>query len=132
KRMFENISNILKPGGRFVAGDVGANTALSQHFENSVKKHCLTGHSEKWLSRDRIEKELIPETNLEPIRIEEVDVKWVFDSEKQMALFMKGLHAYDMSESEVLQDLQKYLGYKKQAEKYELNWPMLFFHLEKK
>ena len=132
KALFENVDKMLKPGGRFIAGDVGGNTVLAEHFEKSVKKHCLTGHKEKWLSPDRIKNELIVDTNLEPVKIEHVDVKWIFDMEYQMALFMKAIHAYDMPNSEVLKDLNKYLEYTKIEGKYELNWPMLFFHLEKK
>jgi len=132
KEMFKNADKMLKVGGRFIAGDVGANTALSRHFEGSVKQHCLTGHTEKWLSKERFESELLRGTNLIIARIENVDVKWLFESERQMALFMKGLHAYDMTDEEVLEDLRAYLGYQKKGEQFELNWPMLFFHLEKR
>jgi len=132
KEMFRNADKMLKSGGRFIAGDVGADTALSRHFEGSVKQHCLTGHTEKWLSKERLEGELLEGTNLSLIRVEYVDVKWLFDTERQMALFMKGLHAYDMTDAEVLEDLRAYLGYQKNGDQFELNWPMLFFHVEKK
>ena len=49
RMMFEKIARALKPGGRFVAADVGENTKLAEHFDTSVKRHCLTGHHEKWL-----------------------------------------------------------------------------------
>ena len=132
KEIFKNANKMLKVGGRFVAGDVGANTVLSRHFEGSVKQHCLTGHTEKWLSKERLENELLKGTNLVIVRIENVDVKWSFESERQMSLFMKGLHAYNMTDDQVLADLNTYLGYQKNGEQFELNWPMLFFYLEKK
>lgn len=130
--MFKNADKMLKKGGRFIAGDVGGGTALARHFEGSVKQHCLTGHTEKWLTKERFESELLLDTNLELVRTEDVNVKWLFNSERELALFMKGLHAYDMSDEEVLEDLKAYLGYQKNGEQFELNWPMLFFHLEKK
>lgn len=130
--MFKNADKMLKEGGRFIAGDVGGGTALSRHFEGSVKQHCLTGHTEKWLTKERLGNELLLGTELTLVRAEDVNIKWLFNSERELALFMKGLHAYDMSDEEVLADLKAYLGYQKNGEQFELNWPMLFFHLEKK
>ncbi len=128
---FKNAGKMLKKGGRFVAGDVGGKTDLSRHFEYSVKKHCITGHTEKWLTKERFEKELLIDTGLKLVRIENINIKWFFNSERELALFMKGLHAYTLSNEKILKDLKKHLGYKKIFNKIELNWPMLFFHLEK-
>lgn len=133
KDMFKNANIMLKKGGRFVAGDVGDNTDLSRHFEGSVKSHCLTGHHEKWLSKERFENELLVDTDLVIEKIEHIPVKWHFDSEREMALYMKGLHAYNMSDKEVLEDLNTYLGYTvTETGETVLNWPMLFFHLIKR
>jgi SAM-dependent methyltransferase len=129
--MFKLVSKALKKGGRFIAADVGDETKLSEHFEVSVKKHCLTGHEEKWLSTERLKGELIDGTDLKYIRSEVVPIQWVFTDEHQMAMFMKGLHAYDLSEKEILDDLQSILGYEHKEGGVYLNWPMLFFHLEK-
>ena len=89
KLMFEQIDRVLKPGGRFVAVDVGAGTSLAKHFETSVKQHCLIGHQEKWLSPERLQGELIEGSSLRLLRAEIVPVGMVFDSTEQMALFMK-------------------------------------------
>ena len=42
---------------------------------------------------------------------------WDFNSEKEMAWFFKGLHAYDLPEEEVNKDLQDTLGYKEEGGK---------------
>jgi SAM-dependent methyltransferase len=132
REIFKNIAKALRSGGRMVVGDVGAKTPLSTHFEESVKQHCLTGHEEKWLDEERLSGELIEGTDLELVRVEHVPVKWFFDSERQLALFMKCLHAYDMSESDILDDLQKHLGYQMDdSGLWALNWPMLFFEMKK-
>lgn len=131
KEMFKLVSKALKKGGRFIAADVGDATKLSEHFEVSVKRHCLTGHEEKWLSAQRLKGELIDGTDLKYIRSEVVPIQWVFTDDHQMAMFMKGLHAYDLSEKEILDDLQSILGYEHKEGGVYLNWPMLFFHLEK-
>lgn len=132
KMIFNNADKLLRPGGRFVAVDVGSGTNLAQHFETSVKNNCLTSHKEKWLSKERLQGELIEGTDLQYVKSEIIPIQWVFDSTCQMALFMKGLHAYDMSIEDIISDLQSILGYEEKNGKVFLNWPLLFFHLEKK
>lgn len=132
KKIFQNAAKLLKPGGRFVAVDVGARTSLATHFETSVKDNCLTSHEEKWLSKERLEGELIEGTDLRYVKSEIIPIQWVFDSVYEMALFMKGLHAYDMSTEAIAADLNTILGYEEKNGKVYLNWPLLFFHLEKK
>jgi len=133
RKLFENAAKILKVGGRFVAGDVGADTPLAKHFEVSVKNNCLTSHEEKWLSPERLQKELVEGTGLDYVKSEIVPVEWIFKSEEQMALFMKCLHAYDMTDQEILDDLKSILGYEVDPSgECRLHWPMLLFHLEKR
>lgn len=131
RMMFENVALALKSGGRFVAADVGEGTKLATHFEKSVKQHCLTGHHEKWLNKDRLSEELIEGTGLTYLKSDIVPIQWIFKSKREMALFMKALHAYDMTEDEVLHDLSSILGFEDKDDKVSLNWPMLFFHLQK-
>lgn len=131
-KLFENISKLLKVGGRVVVGDVGKDTALARHFETSVKEHCLTGHEEKWLDPKRLQSELINGLGLKYIKSEIVPVQWVFENKEQLALFMKCLHAYNMSDEEILDDLKSFLGYEvNESGECKLNWPMLFFYLQK-
>lgn len=132
KKIFAHVSKLLKPGGRFIAVDVGADTSLAAHFETSVKHHCLTSHEEKWLCKERLQGELIEGTDLRYVKSEIIPIQWVFDSTYEMALFMKGLHAYSMSLEEIIADLKSILGYEEKNSKVYLNWPLLFFHLEKK
>jgi SAM-dependent methyltransferase len=128
--MFKNVAKVLRPGGRFVAADVGAPSSLQEHFERSVKRHCLTGHSEKWLTRERLY-ELAQAAGLTLVKAETVPIQWIFSSEHQMAAFMKGLHAYDLTEEEILGDLRSALGYESVGNEVRLNWPMLLFWLQK-
>ncbi len=131
--MFKNVSQLLKSGGRFIAGDVGAGTALALHFEKSVKKHCLTGHDEKWLSPERLHGELLKDTDMEFVRAEIVPIVWNFSGLNEMALFMKALHAYNLTEAEIISDLGSILGFHIAEDGcISLNWPMLLFELRKK
>jgi ubiquinone/menaquinone biosynthesis C-methylase UbiE len=131
KSMFTNVSKILKDGGRFVAADVGANTKLSEWFEKVVKKYCLTGHEEEWLSHERLQNELIADTELKYVKSEIVPLQWVFETKTHMALFMKALNALDLTEEETIQHLGLILGFEERDGKVYLNWPMIFFDVRK-
>lgn len=128
RMMMEQASRILKPGGRFVASDVGNGTSLARHFDTFVAQKSLTGHTAQWLDEER----LIGLAAGLPLKLEKaemVSVVWSFASKEEMALFFKALHAYDLSEEEVVEDLGEALGFEEKDGQILLNWPMLFFRL---
>ena len=128
--MMKNIAKMLKEGGRFVAADVCGDTALARHFDEFVAKKCITGHKASWLTESRLE-ELIRGTSLSLKHAETRPLTWIFNSEREMALFFKALHAYDLPDEEVIKDLQGALGISEKEGKVHLNWPMIFFELVK-
>lgn len=129
---FENVVKMLKSGGRFSAADVAKDTSLSKHFDEVCAKKCLTGHDMgEWLSEERL-RELCQGLPLEITHAEMRPLTWDFESEEEMALFFKGLHAYDLSDEEIIKDLEETLGCKYEDGVYKLNWPMLFFEILKK
>ncbi len=129
--LFANVARLLKPGGRFVAADVGNHSDLQKHFDQVVANKCLTGHTANWLSQARL-KELCQGSSLHTRRVcERVPLTWTFHSEQEMALFFKGLHAYPQSEEEVIGDLRDTLGWYLEDGQLHLNWPMLFFEIFK-
>jgi len=130
RAMMVEISRILKPKGRFVAGDVGGDTPLSRHFDEVTAVKSLTGHTAIWLSKERLE-ELVEGLGLNVRNVDDKVQKWVYDSEREMALFFRGLHAYDQPDEEILTDLKNVLGYEKRDGKVYLNWPMIFFEIIK-
>ncbi len=130
KLMFENISLLLKSGGRFVAADVCSNTNLSRHFDDVVSTKCITGHSANWLSCEKLQG-LANDTNLSLESCQMVNIKWHFNSELEMALFFKALHAYDIPLSEILVDLSDQLGYLVYQDSVVLNWPLMVFKIIK-
>lgn len=127
RAMMAQVSRILTHGGRFTAADVCKATALARHFDEFVAAKCLTGHEATWLSETRL-RELAAGLPLRLERVEMVPLTWNFESERVMALFFKGLHAYDLTETEVVEDLYEALGYEKEEDgQVRLNWPMIFF-----
>lgn len=130
RKMMEHIAQVLKVGGRFTAGDVGRNTRLSYHFDTFVTEKCITGHTAQWLDNDRL-KELCIGLPLKVSLTEATPIQWVFNSTREMALFFKGLHAYDLPDDEVVADLDEALGFEERDGKVSLNWPMFLFRIDK-
>lgn len=126
RTMMEEVARIVRVGGQFTAADVCANTSLARHFDEFVAAKCLTGHEATWLSEARLY-ELTMGLPLRLERVEMVPLTWSFTSEREIALFFKGLHAYDLTEAEIFDDLREALGYTEKDGRLLLNWPMLFF-----
>jgi len=126
RTMLEEVARILKPGGQFTAADVCANTALARHFDEFVAAKCLTGHTAQWLDEAKL-RELASGLPLQLERVATVPLTWKFASPTEIALFFKGLHAYDLSEQEIIEDLKAALGFTTENGLICLNWPMVFF-----
>lgn len=128
---FQNIARMLKPGGRFVAADVGAGTILQRHFDNVVATKCLTGHAMgRFMNPERLHY-YCRGAGLVVVRTKMKPLTWDFDSKEEMAWFFKGLHAYPQPPAEIIQDLHNTLGFQEVDGKIKLNWPMLFWEIRK-
>lgn len=132
EQLFANVARLLKPGGRFVAGDVCDVSSLQRHFDTFVTTYCLTKHTANWLSETRLHK-LCEGLPLTVVRVESaVPLTWVFESKEQMAQFFQGLHAYPLPEEKIVADLETALGTTVGDDgKIHLNWPMLFFEIHR-
>lgn len=133
EQLFINAAQALRPGGRFVGGDVGDNTPLQRFFDEVVTAHCITGHDERWLSPERIKHELIPGTGLNLVSAEITqNHEMVFDSEEHMLLWTKALLALDMKKKELKEKLRHILTYRNRLDgKIALSWNLLFFEAVK-
>lgn len=128
---FQNIADMLKPGGRFTAADVGGDTILQRHFDEVVTDKCLTGHEMgQFMSPEKL-KELAEGAGLVLVSAGMKPLTWDFNSEEEMAWFFKGLHAYPQPVEEIIQDLRETLGVTEEDGKFKLNWPMLFWEIRK-
>jgi ubiquinone/menaquinone biosynthesis C-methylase UbiE len=130
RTMFANIAKLLRRGGRFVFGDVSAHTTVARHFDLHVASKCLTGHSARWLSPAALPV-LVAGTGLRVVKAGVRLLHMRFQSELQMALFFKGLHAYDLTPAAIAQDLITTLGVDEHDGLLCLKWPLLFAALEK-
>ena len=130
EQLFRNIRDLLRPGGRFVAADVCAGTTLASHFDSVVAAKCITGHTAKWLDEGRLEL-LANMAGLRVLSCRRMSLKWHFDSFRQMALFFKALHAYDVGLEEIISDIEQELGIVVSPERIEVLWPLLVFDVRK-
>ncbi|HEX2100988.1 MAG TPA: methyltransferase domain-containing protein [Candidatus Synoicihabitans sp.] len=128
--MFRNVGRVLRRGGRFVLADVCGGTTVAEHFDDHVTAKCLTSHSAQWLTPQRLPT-LLHGSGLQLRRTAVLPVEMCFESETQMALFFKGLHAYDLTLEEIAQDLIETLGVIERNGLLCLRWPLLFAELER-
>jgi hypothetical protein len=129
--MFANINAILCPGGRFVFADVCAGTTLARHFDEIVAHKCLTGHKAQFLN-EKLVREIAKKTGFTVERSALLHVGMKFNSRSEAALFFKCLHAYDLSETEILCDLETVLGIAMSEGLFIVNWPLMFCKLVKR
>ncbi len=128
---FQNVAKALKPGGRFSAADVPADSVLQRHFDEVVDHKCLTRHPMGRFMSPGFLRERSEEAGLELVRSEIKALTWDFNSPKEMGYFFKGLHAYDQPVEEVIEDLRNTLGVQEEDGKFKLNWPMLAWEIQK-
>ena len=130
ERLFANVAEMLRSGGRFVAVDVCAGSSLSRHFDRVVAAKCITGHSANWLSEESITR-LAERHRFEVVRCSEVVPHWLFRDIGQMCLFFKALHAYDLPLDQIERDLQDELGFMSDERGVALRWPLVLFELRR-
>ncbi len=131
RQLFKNVTQLLKPKGRFVAADVCADSKLSAHFDRVVSKKCITGHEANWLSRKKII-ELAAFNDLEPALCTQIEPQWVFRNIRHACLFFKALHAYDIPIEEIEADLRTELDVTEHADYLTISWPLIIFELRKR
>jgi arsenite methyltransferase len=124
KEAFENFKSVLKVGGRLVLVDVFEGSNLARHFDDKVDKYCITGHKvEFW--RDEMAINLCNSVGLGKPKIIDLNIKWKFESEKEVGKFLYKIHAMTKSNHwEILKGAKDILGIEKTGGKYYLNWPM--------
>jgi arsenite methyltransferase len=122
----------LRPGGKLVLCDVFQGSNLAKHFDSIVARYCVTGHEVKFLSDD-FAKTICHNAgfNDSNVRIEQLDLQWVFDSKIGLGQFIYDLHAMTkMTKSkeeninEIYNSCRDILGIENKNEKLYLNWPM--------
>lgn len=129
---FKNFFNVLKQGGRVVIGDVFSGSDLARHFDDRVAKFCATGHEVSFWSREYAES-LCFLNGFEKPEFFDFNAMWVFDTKKDIGVFLYKLHAMTKTTpEECLQGAEEILGVTEKEGKYYLSWPMTMIVVKKK
>ncbi len=124
KEAFQNFKKILKDGGRLILADVFEGSQLAKHFDEKVDKYCITGHNVEFWT-ESMANELCELVNFRKPEIYNLDIKWKFESERDVGSFLYKIHAMTKTNiDEVLRGAKEILGIKKVEDEYCLNWPM--------
>lgn len=121
------IYSALKKGGVLVLCDVFQGSSLAKHFDKVVSRYCVSGHDVSFLSVE-FAKSLLNKLRFEDVRLLDLDIRWVFESEKAIGEFIHDLHAMTLIKRKpyetVLQGCKDILGVEKTSRGFELFWPM--------
>jgi len=129
---FQKFNQVLKKNGRLIIADVWSGSKLAQHFDDKVAKYCVTGHEVSFWT-DEYAESLCYLNGFEKPKIIDLDIKWKFQSKKDIGIFLYKIHAMTKTSSEeCLKGAEKILGIKKKGPIYELNWPMKILLSRKK
>lgn len=126
-KTFENLSMLVKKGGRVVIADVFSGSNLARHFDDKVAKYCVTGHEVAFWSKEYAETICITNGMTRP-KFYDLDIKWRFKNKRDIGMFLYKLHGMTKTTPEnCLKGAEEILGISKRDGLYCLNWPMTLF-----
>jgi hypothetical protein len=126
----ENISLHIKNKGFIHIADVSIDSNISKFLDEFVGKYTSTGeHKGLYYNWNRIE---FPKS-LSVLNISDIECPWVFESKKDMITYCKLLFdLQNVSDDEILDNLEKYVGYKQLNNSIYLNWHLTYIDLQSK
>jgi SAM-dependent methyltransferase len=117
---------VLVPGGRFVVGDVLADTPVAAFLNGPVDRYSETGHRGMFLRAHECE-ELLAEAGFDEIREVHHELSWCFDSEAAMVGYCRALFGLvHASEDQVLAALTDGFDLRREAEAVRLPWSLVY------
>lgn len=120
---YREVFRVLKPGGRFVIGDVMAGTPQDQFLNGFVNGQNSMGHQGDFLDQDT-EKQRMIAAGFEVDHQELYRYPWTFESEDLMIRFCRGLFGLDLADdATILAGLQPLLT---EPGSLQINWSLLF------
>lgn len=121
----KKLRNHSNQNTRLLILDTFGDVSTTKYFDDFVSKASLIGHECAHLNRVFAKSLCLISGWKEPV-FRNVKFKWKFSSENEMVKFLYSLHdiAPEYSEQDVLDAVNQYLGYSKEANEVTLNWPM--------
>ena len=124
----ENLSSNLKNGGLLHLADVSLDSNIAIFLDEFVGKYTSTGeHKGLYYNWNSVN---FP-TSLSVLSIANIDCPWIFESEDIMINYCKLLFdLQNISDEDLLNGLQKYVGYTNVNNDIHLNWHLTYVDLQ--
>ena len=124
----ENLSSHLKKGGLLHIADVSLNSNISIFLDEFVGKYTSTGeHKGLYYNWKNIK---FP-ASLSVLSITDIECPWVFQYKDDMVNFSRLLFdLQNISDEDILNGLQKYVGYTNTDNGVYLNWHLTYVDLQ--
>ena len=124
----ENLSSNIKNGGLIHLADVSLDSNIAMFLDEFVGKYTSTGeHKGLYYNWNNIK---FP-TSLSVLSITDIECPWVFPSKDDMVNFCRLLFdLQNISDEDLLNSLQKYVGYTNINNDIHLNWHLTYIDLQ--
>lgn len=117
---------VLKPGGRFVAGDVLDDTPVAAFLNGAVDRYTTTGHHGLFLKPGE-SRRLLEAAGFAAVNEEHCEYFWTFDSEAQMVRYCQSLFGLVRAdEDEVYTALTDAFDIRSECGKVQLPWSLVY------
>lgn len=123
--LFKEVFRILKSGGQFILADIAPGTAAEKYITRFVQPLLKGNYLSDFLSPTDI-KQLCKKSGLK-LKHWRVDyVPQIFETQRQMAKFLRSRYGLSCPSSNVLRAAHQYLGFHKLGKQVVLNWELAF------
>ena len=125
-----NLSKHIKKNGFIHLADVSIDSNISKFLDEFVGKYTSTGeHKGLYYDWNKIE---FPQ-ELSVLNIADIECPWVFNCISDMVNYCRLLFdLHNVSDKEILNSLEKYVGYKTLNNRVYLNWHLTYIDLKLK
>jgi hypothetical protein len=123
-----NLSSHIKNGGLIHLADVSLNSNIADFLDKFIGKYTSTGeHKGLYYNWHNID---FPK-DLSVLNISDIKCPWLFDSKNDMISYCKLLFdLHNVSDDQILNGLEKYVGYQELNDKIHLNWHLTYIDLQ--
>ena len=124
-QIFKEMYRVLKQGGRLCIADVREGSSVDDFLNIFIDRYNSSGHEGDFINKDFYK--LIEMAGFDIILKKPICYSWDFSSKEAMAKYCKLLFGVDKAnEDEVLDGIEKYLGYEEIDNRCHLNWELEF------